>query len=101
MLQQTRVETVIPYWLKWMRAFPNVQALASASEADVFALWAGLGYYRRASNLLKGAQQVVADFKGIIPHNVESLKSIKGIGDYTAGAIASIAFNEPVPLVDG
>ena len=101
MLQQTRVETVIPYWIRWMTIYPNVSALAKASSDDVNKLWAGLGYYRRAQMLLKGAQKVVEDYNGIIPSTAEELLNIPGIGPYTAGAIASIASNQVTPLVDG
>ncbi len=101
MLQQTRVETVLSYYPRFMHAFPTVQALADAPLEDVLKLWEGLGYYRRAQNLHKGAQQVVADYHGILPNTPAELMKIHGIGDYTAGAIASIAFDLPVPAVDG
>ena len=101
MLQQTRVETVIPYWTRWMQKFSTIQILSEASEDDVNAMWAGLGYYRRARSLLTGAKKIVADFNGIMPSNIEQLKEIPGIGPYTAGAISSIAFNNVQPLVDG
>lgn len=101
MLQQTRVETVLSYYDRFLRRFPTVAALAAASEADVLKLWEGLGYYRRARNLHRGAQQVMAEFGGAIPTDVASLRKIHGIGEYTAGAIASIAFDQPVPAVDG
>ncbi len=101
MLQQTRVETVIEYWNRWMAKFPTVEALAAASPDEVNQLWAGLGYYRRAQQLLKGAQVVMAEFGGVVPSSVEALLRIPGIGPYTAGAIASIAFDVAAPLVDG
>ena len=101
MLQQTRVETVIPYWYRWMETFPTVAQLAKASPDEVNVLWAGLGYYRRAQQLLLGAKEVVNTFNGDIPSTVEELRTIPGIGPYTAGAISSIAFNQPAPLVDG
>ncbi len=101
MLQQTRVETVLGYYERFLSRFPTVANLAAAPEDDVLKLWEGLGYYSRARNLHKGAQQVVADFGGVIPATVEELRSIRGIGPYTAGAIASIAFEQPVPAVDG
>jgi len=101
MLQQTRVETVVDYYLRWMEKYPTIEDLSKASVEDVNKLWAGLGYYRRARNLLEGAQQVMENFGGVLPETVEELKKIKGIGDYTSGAIASIAFNKTVPLVDG
>ena len=101
MLQQTRVETVIDYYTRWMARFPTVQALAAASSDDVQRFWSGLGYYRRARFLHEGAQQLVRDFSGELPRTIEGLRQIKGIGPYTAGAIGSIALNLPVPLVDG
>lgn len=101
MLQQTRVETVIDYWNKWMERFPDIKSLAEASSEEVNRLWAGLGYYRRAQNLLNGAKYVVENFNGVLPNNKEELLKIPGIGPYTAGAISSIAFNLSEPLVDG
>lgn len=101
MLQQTRVETVISYYDRFLQCFPTVQALAEAPEADVLKMWEGLGYYRRARNLHRGAQQVVQEFGGRIPDTVEALRKIHGVGDYTAGAIASIAYDVPTPAVDG
>src|SRR5687767_1570865 len=99
MLQQTRVATVIPYWERWMTRFPTVTALATAPLDDVLASWAGLGYYSRARNLWSGAQAVRA--KGQLPCTAAELRTVPGIGPYTAGAIASIAFGERTPLVDG
>ena len=101
MLQQTRVETVLSYYPRFLQAFPTVQALAEAPIDDVLKLWEGLGYYRRAQNLHKGARQVVEQYGGMIPKEVDALLKISGIGDYTAGAIASIAYGIPVPAVDG
>ena len=101
MLQQTRVETVLAYFDRFIRRFPTVEALAAAPEDEVLKLWEGLGYYRRARNLHRGAQQVVAEHGGVIPRDVKELLKISGIGEYTAGAIASIAYDEPVPAVDG
>ena len=101
MLQQTRVETVLSYYNRFLERFPDVAALAQAPEDDVMKLWEGLGYYRRARNLQKGARQVVDEYGGEIPSDVEQLLKISGIGAYTAGAIASIAFEKPVPAVDG
>jgi len=98
MLQQTRVQTVIPYWERWMQKFPTVRALADAPLDDVLAAWAGLGYYSRARNLHKGAQAVR---EGGLPSRAAELREVPGIGPYTAGAIASIAFGEKAPLVDG
>ncbi|MBQ7305346.1 MAG: A/G-specific adenine glycosylase [Clostridia bacterium] len=101
MLQQTRVETVLAYFDRFIRRFPTVEALAAAPEDEVLKLWEGLGYYRRARNLHKGAQQVVAEHGGVIPSDVKELLKISGIGEYTAGAIASIAYDQAVPAVDG
>ena len=101
MLQQTRVETVLSYYDRFISRFPTVEALASAPEDEVLKLWEGLGYYRRARNLHKGAQQVAAEFSGVMPSDVKELLKISGIGEYTAGAIASIAYDQPVPAVDG
>jgi adenine-specific DNA glycosylase len=101
MLQQTRVDTVVPYWLRWTARWPCPAALAAAAEDEVTAMWSGLGYYRRARNLHKGAQAVVASHGGALPASVEGLKSLPGVGAYTAGAIASIAFGLPAPVVDG
>ena len=101
MLQQTRVETVIPYYERFLERFPDVYALASADTDDVFGQWAGLGYYSRARNLQAAAQQVVDGFAGHLPDEAEALRTLPGIGRYTAGAVASIAFDRPEPLVDG
>ena len=101
MLQQTRVETVLGYYERFLTRFPSLADLADAPEDDVLKLWEGLGYYSRARNLHKGAKQVMADFGGVMPSDVEQLRTISGIGPYTAGAIASIAFDQAVPAVDG
>lgn len=101
MLQQTRVETVLGYYERFLARFPTVSDLAAAPEDDVLKLWEGLGYYSRARNLHKGAKQVMAEYGGVIPSSAEELRKISGIGPYTAGAIASIAFDQPVPAVDG
>lgn len=101
MLQQTRVSTVLSYYSRFLQAFPDISALAAAPEDEVLKLWEGLGYYSRARNLHRGAQQVAEEYGGALPHTVEELKTIRGIGPYTAGAIASIAFGEAVPAVDG
>ena len=94
MLQQTRVETVRGYYERFLARFPDVAALAAADEADVLKLWEGLGYYSRARNLHQAARQVVRDFGGEMPREVAQLRQLKGIGAYTAGAIASIAFDQ-------
>ncbi len=101
MCQQTRVETVVPYFEKWMKQFPSVKALASASERDVLAVWEGLGYYSRARNLRRAAKIVVEKFGGRLPSNLEDLRSLPGIGRYTVGAIASLAFKMDEPTLDG
>ena len=101
MLQQTQVATVISYYERWLARFPTVQDLAVASLADVLKLWEGLGYYRRARHLHIAAQKIVADYDGRLPETVAELRQLKGIGRYTAGAIASIAFDQAVPVLDG
>jgi A/G-specific adenine glycosylase len=101
MLQQTRVETVINYWLRWMKAFPTVQVLAAASSEQINQLWAGLGYYSRARNLHRAAQGIVDELGGVFPTTSGELMKLPGVGRYTAGAVASIAFGECVPAVDG
>ncbi|HRI09659.1 MAG TPA: A/G-specific adenine glycosylase, partial [Nannocystaceae bacterium] len=101
MLQQTRVETVRAYYRRFMERFPDVGTLAAADEEAVLAAWSGLGYYRRARLLHAGARHVASALGGSLPRTGEGLRSIPGVGRYTAGAIASIAFDEPVPLVDG
>ncbi len=101
MLQQTRVETVLSYYQRFIDRFPTVEALAAAPEDEVLKLWEGLGYYRRARNLHRGARQVAEELGGVIPSDVKELLKISGIGEYTAGAIASIAYDRCVPAVDG
>ncbi|CAM9426922.1 unnamed protein product, partial [Chrysoparadoxa australica] len=101
MLQQTRVDTVIDYYTRWMELFPTVQDLAAADLNDVNTVWAGLGYYRRAKLLHEGAKTVVSEYEGTLPSTVKELLGIPGIGPYTAGAIASIAHGKVEPLVDG
>jgi len=101
MSQQTQLDRVKAYWASWMARWPTVEALAAASEEDVRAAWAGLGYYRRARFLLEGARQVVADLGGRFPMSVDGLRAIKGIGPYTASAIASIAGGVRTAVVDG
>src|SRR6266404_3812291 len=101
MLQQTRVDTVLPYYARWLRAFPTIRALAQARADRVLKLWEGLGYYSRARNLHRAAQTVVREYGGKLPRTAEGLRQLPGIGRYTAGAIASIAFDERTPLVDG
>lgn len=101
MLQQTQVQTVIPYWTRWMEAFPDVQSLASAPEDQVLKLWEGLGYYSRARNLHRAASQIAISEGSRFPETVAGLLELPGIGRYTAGAIASIAYNQPAPILDG
>jgi A/G-specific adenine glycosylase len=101
MLQQTRVDTVIPYYNTFMSKFPTVQALAEAPETEVLKCWEGLGYYSRARNLQAGAKEVVERYGGIVPDDKASVAGLKGVGPYTTGAIMSIAFNRPEPAVDG
>src|SRR5580704_2585147 len=99
MLQQTRVAAVIPFFERFLTRFPNVPALASAEEQDVLVAWAGLGYYTRARNLQKAAQRIVE--AGAFPRNYDAIRALPGIGDYTAAAVASIAFGFPHAAVDG
>ena len=101
MLQQTQVKTVIPYWERWMRELPTIESAAQASPAKLHKLWEGLGYYTRVRNLQRAAQQIVAGHGGQFPEDFEILLALPGIGRYTAGAIASIAFNQPRPILDG
>ena len=101
MLQQTRVGAVIPYFERFMEELPDVSALAAVSEERLLKLWEGLGYYSRARNLQKAAKIVVSDFGGALPQSYHALLSLPGIGEYTAAAIASINFGEPVAAVDG
>lgn len=101
MAQQTRMDVVLRYWPPFIDRFPTVESLAAADQERVLASWSGLGYYRRARMLREGARDVVERFGGVIPSDPTELQSIAGIGRYTAGAIASIAFDEAVPIVDG
>ena len=101
MLQQTQVQTVLPRYLTFLERYPSVHELARASELEVCEAWAGLGYYRRARQLHAAARTVVRDHGGVLPASAEGLSALPGIGRYTAGAVASIAFGEPVAAVDG
>ena len=101
MLQQTRVAQGLPYFLRFTEAFPTVFDLAKASEEEVLKLWQGLGYYSRARNLHKTAQQVAFELNGEFPKTYADLLKLKGVGEYTAAAIASFSYNENVPVVDG
>jgi len=101
MLQQTQVETVLPYYERFIQEFPSVEHLARADEARVLTLWSGLGYYRRARNLMAAARMIVEQHGGQIPSEYEPLIGLPGVGQYMAGAILSIAFNKTYPVVDG
>ncbi len=101
MLQQTRIEAVIPYYLRFMERLPDVSALAEIPEEELLKLWEGLGYYSRVRNLQKAARIIVGEYGGEMPRTVRALRALPGIGDYTAGAVASIAYGEPEPAVDG
>ena len=101
MLQQTRVETVIPYYQRFLEKFPTPQALAEADEDVVLSRWSGLGYYRRARLLHAGVREVVAHYGGKVPEDADARRALPGVGRYTAGAIGSIAFDKEEPIVDG
>jgi A/G-specific adenine glycosylase len=101
MLQQTRVTAVLDYYARFLKLFPTVNALAQAKEPDVLAAWSGLGYYRRAKQMHKAAQAIVQDHNAQLPKTAAELRTLPGIGDYTSAAIASIAYGEPVAVVDG
>ncbi|RDW17444.1 A/G-specific adenine glycosylase [Oceanobacillus chungangensis] len=101
MLQQTKVDTVIPYFYRFIDKYPTVYDLAAADEQEVLKAWEGLGYYSRAKNLQTAVREVVASYGGVVPANPKELGSLKGIGPYTRGAILSIAYNQPEPAVDG
>lgn len=101
MLQQTRVDTVIPYFERFISKFPSIEALANADESDVLKAWEGLGYYSRARNLQSAVQEVAETYNGVVPNNPKEIATLKGVGPYTAGAILSIAYNIPEPAVDG
>ncbi len=101
MAQQTRVETVIPYYVRWMEQFPTLQALADAPQEAVLKAWEGLGYYARARNLHKAARAIVTEHDGKIPSSLDELRALPGIGEYTAAAVASLAFGADEPALDG
>src|SRR5699024_10998332 len=100
-LQQTQVAQGLPYYQRFVKTFPTVFALANASEEKVLKMWQGLGYYSRARNLHFAAKTVVKDYQGVFPHTYKELKKLKGVGDYTASAVASICFEEPTAVLDG
>src|SRR4029453_3344213 len=101
MLQQTTVAVVIDYYHRFLRRFPDLRSLAEAKEEEVLTLWSGLGYYSRARNLHRAAQKILDDHGGKFPKDPEMIASLPGIGRYTLGAVGSIAFGHPLPLVDG
>ena len=101
MLQQTQVKTVIPYYQRWLAAFPTIAALAAAPQQQVLKLWQGLGYYARARNLHKAAQTIVQDYNSEFPQDLDAVLKLPGIGRTTAGGILSAAFNQPVAILDG
>ncbi|MGI6316231.1 MAG: A/G-specific adenine glycosylase [Christensenellales bacterium] len=101
MLQQTRVEAVLNHYTDFMRRFPNIAALAQSSSEEIKLAWRGLGYYRRAENLRLGAIFIIEHYNGVFPNTLDAIRSIPGVGAYTAGAIASFAYDIPVPAVDG
>ncbi len=101
MLQQTRIEAVIPYYHRFLQELPTIEDLANVEEERLLKLWEGLGYYSRARNLKKAAQKVMEEYGGSLPVSAKELRSLPGIGEYTAGAIASMSFGKPEPAVDG
>lgn len=101
MLQQTQVATVIGYYSRWLERFPDVATLAIAAEADVLRVWEGLGYYSRARALHAAARRIVNEHRGIFPQRLEEIRALPGVGAYTAAAVATFAFNQPTPPVDG
>ena len=101
MAQQTRLGTMLPYYERWLKRFPDIASLARAEEEEVLASWEGLGYYSRARNLHKAAQLIVREYEGVMPNNAAGLRRLPGIGPYTAGAIASLAFGMDEAAVDG
>lgn len=101
MLQQTQVKTVLPYWERWMQQLPTIESLAEANSEKIHKLWEGLGYYTRVRNMQKAAQFIRQNHKGKFPQQFEDVLALPGIGRYTAGAICSIAHNQPTPILDG
>lgn len=101
MLQQTRVETAIPYYLRWLERFPDLPSLARAPEEEVLALWSGLGYYSRARHLHAAVREVVSRYGGEVPRDPATFRALPGVGEYTAGAVLSIAYGLRLPAVDG
>jgi A/G-specific adenine glycosylase len=101
MLQQTRIETVIPYFEKWMFMFPDLASVSNSNEEEILRIWEGLGYYSRARNIYKTAKIIMEDYQGVFPRDKASLRRLPGIGEYITGAILSIAFHEKMPALDG
>jgi len=101
MLQQTQVKTVIPYWNRWMKRLPTIEKLAKSRESTILKLWEGLGYYTRVRNIQKAARQILQRHDGRFPNDSRAIQELSGIGRYTTGAIASIAFDLPEPILDG
>jgi A/G-specific adenine glycosylase len=101
MLQQTQVKTVLPYWKRWMQRLPHIASLARAAPDEIHKLWEGLGYYHRVRNMQRAARKIVEKHRGKFPRDFVSILALPGIGRYTAGAISSIAFNQPQPVLDG
>ncbi len=101
MLQQTRVDTVIPYYNRFIEKFPKPEIFAYAPEEDILKMWEGLGYYSRVRNLQSGVREVVETYGGVVPNNRTDISKLKGVGPYTAGAVLSIAYGKPEHAVDG
>jgi A/G-specific adenine glycosylase len=101
MLQQTQVKTVVPYWERWMRALPDIASLEKARPQTIHKLWEGLGYYTRVRNMQKAARVIMTEHRGRFPQEFDAILALPGIGRYTAGAICSIAFGQPTPILDG
>src|SRR5690242_5839287 len=101
MLQQTQVKTVIPFWERWMKRLPTIKSLGRARSQTIHKLWEGLGYYTRVRNIQKAARVILREHGGRFPTEYENVLALPGIGRYTAGAICSIAFNQPTPILDG
>ena len=101
MLQQTQVKTVIPYYKKWIKKYPSIQSVANARQSELLKCWEGLGYYARCRNFHESARIILKNHDGIIPSNWEEFRSLPGVGDYTAAAVLSIAFKQPIPAIDG
>ena len=100
-LQQTKVEQGLPYYQKFCKKFPDIQSLANAKEEEILKLWQGLGYYSRARNLHFASKQIISSYNSKFPNNYKDILSLKGVGEYTAAAIASFAYNLPYAVVDG